>query len=168
MIKPWVISNFLKEMTDGFYVDVYPESDLNSSTKLLSSEYRWRGISITPTPIEFQRPNMFKSYVIDLKTNPAGLVNSIYLTHPGTMIHYLKINGIEDPSEIFNKTYEEDVIKPYEKQPIYPHLNFICIEIVGSPNDSLSKQLYEQFDVIWNHRENGSDIFVNEVLSYLI
>lgn len=167
MIKPWVLEKFLREMTDGFYVDLYPESDWGSSTRLLSVAYRWRGIAITSKPVEFHRSNMFKPYVIDLNANPKGLFTSLYDVHPGSMIHYVCSNNVPNISEVLNQLYIEDTEKPFSTNKTYPHFNIISLELIGSVSKSLTEQLTQQFDLSFSHKDGDSNWFVNEILSYL-
>lgn len=168
MKKPWVICNFLKEMQHGFYVDINPFNDDDSDTKILDNQYKWRGISISKNKLQFNRSKLFKSYVYDLDSNPQGLVTSLYETHPGSMIHYMRVNNVKNISKLFNNLYTEDVEKPFSKQSIYPHLNIICLEITEKPTNELIKQLYDQFDVKFVHESDNSYYFVNDVMSYLL
>lgn len=167
-MKPLVITSFLPELQDGFYVDINPVSDDNSWTKVLDSQYRWRGIAIIPTQMEFKRGPMFRPYVGDLDADPKKLVDALYETHPGSMIHFIRIGGVRNVSRLLNVIYEEDVIKPYSKQTIYPHLNFISMMLSCEMTPELMKQLYDQFDLVHVDSQMNAHWFVNSVMRYLL
>lgn len=167
-MTPLVLTSILPELQDGFYVDINPVSDKNSWTKVLDSDYRWRGIAITPTPMEFNRGPMFRHYVGNANTDPKKMVDAIYETHPGSMIHFIYINGVDDVSKLLNVTYDEDVVKPYSNQKVYPHLNFITMKLCCKLTPELTKQLYDQFDLIHVDSQMNAHWFVNEVMSYLL
>ncbi len=154
-------------MTDGFYVDINPVSDSESTTRILSSNYRWRGIAISPNPMEFQRFNMFKFFMIDLNVNPRGLITSIYDTHPGSMIHYMCVNNSPNIKEVFNQVYVEDVEKPFSTNKVYSHLNILSLEVRGTLDEDFKKQLNDQFDLVHFHTDGSNNLFLNNVLSYL-
>lgn len=168
MNKPWILEYFLKELQDGFYVDINPVNDDDSFTKILDLKYRWRGIAITQNSLPFNRSSLFKQYVIDLDVNPDGFVKSVYENHPGSMLHYVRICNIKNLDILFKTIYHEDVEVPFSTRNIYPHLNFLCLEIVDDIDIKLIDQLYNQFDVRLYCKNNESNIFVNEVMSYLI
>lgn len=168
MKKPWIITDFLKEMTDGFYIDINSENNMSSPTTILDKNYRWRGMCFTQTPSEFTRGRLCKIIHTDPNNILKNLVDEIYNIHPGTMIHYMYIQSITDLKSLFDAIYEKDVIDPYSKQIVYPHLNIINLEIVGSVDLEMVLQLCNQFDLKFISEQSGSSFFVNEIFSYLL
>lgn len=157
-------------MTDGFYVDVYPESDSDSPTKLLDSDYRWRGVVITPQTIELNRSSLCFPEVVNLEDRPRGLFEAIYKNHIGTMLHFVHIHRLPNLKEVFDTLYVEDVEKQFAHRKIYPRLNIIGLEINmhGNPlPEGFEDDLYKKFDVIPIGQRGTSFCFVNEILSYL-
>lgn len=168
MNKPWILQNFLKELQYGFYIDVNPISDQESYTKILDLSYRWRGIIISKESITIDRSDLCKFFIIDLDSNPSGFVNSVYETHPGSMLHYIRIRKVTNVFNLFNSIYNQDVEIPYSTKTIYPHLNIICLEIETPLNDILLNQLYDQFDLKFVCKNDNYNVFVNSVMSFLI
>ncbi len=170
-MKSWIIKNYLPELTDGFYIDINSESDETSPTKLLDSSYRWRGLYVTPSPQEISRSQLCSPLVKDLDVSPDGIVDEIYKVHPGTMLHFVYIHRMKNLKAFFNSLYRDDVEIPFSKEFVYPHLNFIGLEINMHGEDlpeGLEQQLYDQWDVKLLHKQETSFLFTNEILSYLL
>jgi hypothetical protein len=171
MKKSWIIKEFLREMTDGFYLDINSDSDESSPTKLLAQDYRWRGLSIAPNDQQWVRPSRCANKIMDVDLNPSGVCAEIYKVHPGTMLHYVYIHRLKDLKGFFNAIYHDDVEVPYSQQTVWPHLNFIGLEINmhgESLPEGMADQLYSQWDVIFHRQEETSFLFVNEIMSYLL
>lgn len=171
MTKSWIIAEFLREMTDGFYIDINSDSDESSPTKLLDVDFRWRGMFITPTAVPVNRTPMCVPVVKDFDAAPKGIVQEIYKAHMGTMLHYVYIHRMTNLKEFFNEIYRKDVEIPFSNEKVWPHLNFIGLEINMQGHalpDGLEQQLYAQFDVKPYKQLGTSFLFVNEILYYLL
>lgn len=166
-MKSWIINNILKEMTDGFYVDIYPENDEVSSTKLLDESYRWRGLCITDKQIN--RSNFCNIFNIDVNNSPITFVSTLQTVMVGRMIHFMSINNVKNIENMFDVFYDNDIACKYIGTRHYWKRQIIGLEIMSV--DTLSDTLFEKLNKYFNlklfYNNNNEYRFINELYSIL-
>lgn len=160
----WVLNEVLKEMTDGFYIDINNQK----STEVLDSKYRWRGICISNEAL--QRGNLCTTLNIDINNNVTNL-HSILAPHMvGNVIHFMSIKNVDDLDTLFNAYYNDAISSVYNTTKYYWRKQIITLEIFSTttPSTSLTDKLRSFFNLELIYADNNQYRFINSVYTILL
>lgn len=166
MEKPWILNHVLKEMTDGFYIDINNQK----STELLDSEYRWRGICISKSDI--YRNNLCTVLNLDINENIKNLNTILTPNSVGNVIHFMSIKDIDNLELFFNLYYKDIILSRYEYHNTkhYWRKQIITLEIFSSNalSTNLIDKLREFFNLELVYTDNDQFRFVNSIYKILV
>ena len=164
MEKPWILNHVLKEMTDGFYIDINNQK----STELLDSEYRWRGICISKSDIH--RSNLCTVLNLDINENIKNLNTILTPNSVGNVIHFMSIKDVNNLELLFDVYYNDTILSHYEHTKHYWRKQIVTLEIFS--NTSLSTNLIDKLRECFNleliYTDNDQFRFVNSIYKILV
>lgn len=164
MNKPWILNQVLKEMTDGFYIDINKQK----STELLDSKYRWRGICISTSDV--QRNKLCTVLKLDINNNIENLNAILTPNTVGNVIHFMSIKDVDNLELFFDVYYNDIILSHYEHTKHYWKKQIITLEIFS--NIPLSTNLIDKLKKLFNleliYHDNDQFRFVNSIYKILV
>lgn len=164
MKKPWILDLVLKEMTDGFYLDINNQI----STEILDSNYRWRGVCISNDHI--YRSNLCTVINVDINNEPKRLFSTLNTVMVGNVIHFMSVKNINNLELMFDEYYKQSIYSNFEKTKYYWRKQIITLEILSEVplSKTLIDKLNSYFYLELINEENGNYKFVNSLYKILI
>lgn len=164
MENHWVINEILKEMTDGFYIDI----NNIKSTDLLDSKYRWRGICISNEIL--QRSDLCVVLNLDINDNIKNLCSILTSNMVGNVIHFMSIKNVYDLELLFDTYYNDVVLSKYENTKYYWKKQIITLEIFSDTtlSTNLILKLREFFNLELIYSDTNQYRFVNSIYKILV
>lgn len=166
MENNWVLNQVLKEMTDGFYIDINNQK----STEILDSKYRWRGICISKSDI--RRSNLCTILNLDINDNIKNLYSLLTPNSVGNLIHFMSIKDVNNLESFFDLYYKDIILSRYEHHNTkhYWRKQIVTLEIFSNANLSINliDKLKEFFNLELIYTDNEKFRFVNSIYKILV